>query len=465
MQAAIDALRDGIIRPDFQTLCPALVIAGRLAQYGGMRRFWFWAFVAGFSVFLGHADLRAAGDVKTFETCFEDMPVGWTVTESFLVPPDQMRAIGTKLGAPMQRLSNTFLAVHGQTIRVNILHAESDAGAEKLHGAISAMKGDPAFCVRDGLRVIEYTGEMPAPALATKISYELGFRPKPREIRYRVTADVATVEKSDYMRFNELCNLFFRSHEKGGGDVADKIRGVAATFRFGDGLTLRAPSASGRGVVACRFSSSPVKQEPRPDGEAVRYEFGNLPELHGVPHVALVAEIVAKEGGLTPTTRREDGALTAATPRWPADDPEIKAMAQKIVAGRQGREGQVESLLRWLEPGQNINSGGPVRGSRWGVKRVLEQKFGHCWDSSDCFVTFCRALKIPCRQIGGWLYGCDGHIWAEVLLDGKGWLQADPTGGGKLQCGIYHIPYFVTEDGEMPILYVSMPRIEILETK
>jgi hypothetical protein len=41
----------------------------------------------------------------------------------------------------------------------------------------------------------------------------------------------------------------------------------------------------------------------------------------------------------------------------------------------------------------------------------------------------------------------------------------DATGGGKLNCGIYHIPYFTSETGEMPILYVSMPRIEIVETK
>jgi len=96
------------------------------------------------------------------------------------------------------------------------------------------------------------------------------------------------------------------------------------------------------------------------------------------------------------------------------------------------------------------------------VKKVLEQGYGHCWDSADCFVTFCRAVGIPARQIGGWLYGSCGHGWAEVLLEGRGWQQVDPTGGGKIACGIYHIPYFTTENGEMPILYVAMPQIEVL---
>ena len=41
--------------------------------------------------------------------------------------------------------------------------------------------------------------------------------------------------------------------------------------------------------------------------------------------------------------------------------------------------------------------------------------------------------------------------------------QVDPTGGGTLRCGIYHIPWFTTEDGEMPILYTAMPRVDIVE--
>jgi hypothetical protein len=75
-------------------------------------------------------------------------------------------------------------------------------------------------------------------------------------------------------------------------------------------------------------------------------------------------------------------------------------------------------------------------------------------------VTLCRASGVPCRQVGGWLYGCSGHIWAEVIMGDK-WVQVDPTGGPGTKCGIYHIPYFVTEDGHMPVLYMSLPKIEM----
>ena len=88
---------------------------------------------------------------------------------------------------------------------------------------------------------------------------------------------------------------------------------------------------------------------------------------------------------------------------------------------------------------------------------------------SDCFVTLARAAGVPSRQVAGWLYGSSGHVWAEFYREGKGegkgWQQVDPTGGGKLRCGIYHIAYFTSEDGEMPILYLSMPRIETVQTK
>ena len=96
--------------------------------------------------------------------------------------------------------------------------------------------------------------------------------------------------------------------------------------------------------------------------------------------------------------------------------------------------------------------------SRYGVKPTLEQGFGRCWDFSDLFVTLCRAAGIPCRQVAGWLYGQSGHVWAEVLVEDKGWQQVDPSAG--MACGSDYIPWFTTETGAMPILYLSMPVIE-----
>lgn len=39
---------------------------------------------------------------------------------------------------------------------------------------------------------------------------------------------------------------------------------------------------------------------------------------------------------------------------------------------------------------------------------------------------------------------------------------AEPAEPLLRKCGIYHIAYFATDDGEMPIVYLSMPKIEIV---
>jgi hypothetical protein len=51
--------------------------------------------------------------------------------------------------------------------------------------------------VRKDRVVIEYVGKDIDVTLATKTSYELGLLEKPGNVRYRVTAELATVEKAD----------------------------------------------------------------------------------------------------------------------------------------------------------------------------------------------------------------------------------------------------------------------------
>ena len=393
------------------------------------------------------------------DECFKDLPLGCFVTKSIAVPPNQTAAIGKRLGASLDKLSNTYLTVHGSPIQVNILDAATQADAAKLYTIISNMKGHPAFCLRIGKRVVEFVGN--DPALATKTSYELGFLPKPGRIRYRITAQISTIEKADYMSSNKLFNMFLATDSKNPGkEAVSEITGLSKRFQFGTSLTMRSPDL-GKSKAVYEFTPAPRAKQPA-GNDTVIYLFRNPPKMMGVPYVTAAIEITTDETGFAPTTRKAGQALLSSTQFWPSNDPEIIALAAKITKGKPTTEDKVQAVLEWLAPGKNIKFGGPVTGSRWGVKKVLKQKFGQCWDFADCFVTLCRASGVPCRQVGGWLYGASGHIWAEYLDVGKGWKQVDATGAGKLNCGIYHIPYFTSETGEMPILYVSMPTIEIV---
>jgi RNA polymerase sigma factor (sigma-70 family) len=304
----------------------------------------------------------------------------------------------------------------------------------------------------------------PDPALAVKTSYELGFLKKPREIRYRITAQFSTIDKADYMSFNKLFNVFLATDPKNPGKEAlSEITRLSKGFQFGTSLTMRSPDI-GKSKAVYEFTPASYTKKTALN-DVVTYSFINPPKMLGLPYVTAKIQITTDETGFVPTMRKADKALLSSTEFWPSNDPEIIALAAKITKGKRTTEDKVQVVLEWLAPGKNIKFGGPVTGSRWGVKKVLKQKFGRCWDFADCFVTLCRACGIPCRQVGGWLYGTSGHIWAEYLDEPKGFKQVDATGAGKLNCGIYHIPYFTSDSGEMPILYLSMPTIEIVETK
>ncbi|MBA7662201.1 hypothetical protein ES703_70227 [subsurface metagenome] len=393
--------------------------------------------------------------------CFSHLPPGWSVRKSFVVPRNQTAAIEKRLSCSIKRLSNTILAVRGQQIQVNILECYTDEDAEKLRKTILKMKAHKAFCLRNNKSVIEFVGD--SVALATKAAYELGFTPKPVEVRYRISAEMVPLEKCDYMAFNNLFNLFL-AIKRNPDDHETKVRiaDISKGFQFGKKINLRT-CGNDKSKPIYRFGPNPIKTRLAGHGDVTTYTFEKMPLVLAIPHVSVEMELTTHEEGITPSIRKAGGELLASSEFWPVNDSEISALAKKITKGCQSNEDKVEAILKWLTPGKNIEFGGPVEGSRWGVKKVLKQGFGQCWDFSDCFITLARASGIPCRQVAGWLYGCSGHIWAEVVIEGKGWQQVDPTGGSVLKCGIYHIPYFTSEDGNMPILYVSMPRIEMLD--
>jgi len=390
------------------------------------------------------------------EPFLRDLAPGVFLESSTEVPAARAEAIGNKLGGRIRRLTNSALRVHGCDIRVNAITAADEASAAAILGSLRRMKPDP-YCFRNGLLVIEYVGKGIDEALARKTSYELGLETKPSRVRYRVTAELATVEQADYMACTPLFNQFLALQGDGAAQAAERIADLSGRFRFGRSLTLRRPELQAGGA---EYGFRPESASSRASGAGVVHTFAELPEREGVPYVTATIDLVVDDTGFAPEETAPPAALTAATSFWPAEDPAVVALARKITAGKTSHEAKAAAILEWLTPGRNIRYRGET-GSRWGTARVLEQAFGHCWDFSDVFVTLARAAGVPSRQVAGWVYGSTGHVWAEYYREGKGWQQVDPTGGGTLPCGIYHIPYFTSEDGEMPILYVAMPRIEV----
>lgn len=387
------------------------------------------------------------------------LPPGLFLKDSTVVSAERTRTIGKRLDGDIERLTNSHLQVHGRPIQVNAITAVDESNAKAIQTSLSKIKSFP-FCLRKGRIVIEYVGEDIDEALATKTSYELGLLDKPDRVRYRVTAEMATVEKADYMACNPLFNHFLALRNGPNEDTIRQINELSRRFEFGRSLTLRNPDL---GNESAMHKFKPLATAADKNGATVSYSFDRLPDRQDVPYVTVTMEITVDNTGLRKSPAAPSKTLTAATPFWPADDPGVKALAQRITRGKSTNDEKALAILQWLAPGKNLQYSGRI-GSRWGAAQVLEQKFGHCWDFADCFVTLSRAAGVPSREVAGWLYGSSGHVWAEFYREGKGWQQVDPTGGGTLRCGIYHIPYLTSEDGKMPVVYLSMPKIEAVRT-
>jgi transglutaminase-like putative cysteine protease len=102
---------------------------------------------------------------------------------------------------------------------------------------------------------------------------------------------------------------------------------------------------------------------------------------------------------------------------------------------------RLQAALRHLSTGGYVYSLAPGEyGEHTADEFWFERKEGFCEHIASAFVVLMRAMGIPARIVtgyqGGELNAIDGywvvrqrdaHAWAEVWLDGRGWVRVDPT--------------------------------------
>ena len=397
--------------------------------------------VLGTTLLLCVASAPARGDVLENGR----RPLMWRVTSRTPLPAATVTAIGNKFGASLTSVENAIVDAGGIQLQVNNVVCATDADAQTLYPAFIKLKGDPVLVMRRGAIVVEFlcNNRLVVQKARDWIGWDT-----PKTVTWKVGMTVAPLAHAPPMEWNRLFNALSAWRQQPNDATEARARKRARGFMFRDIAAFRAED-NPWGKPAYVFD--------RKFADRDTWQFEKLPRRLGIPYLNVSATIpvrpFATRGGNTKPDRKR---LCAATPFWPVDHLDIKNLLPMIIP--RGKKltprGHVEWLLRWVQ--NHVRYDGKITGSRYGVRQVLRQSFGHCWDKSDVFITLCRAAGIPARQIGGWVHGMSGHIWCDVWIHGEGWVEVDAT-ASWLGTSEEYVPFWISEDGRSPFVYWEQP--------
>jgi transglutaminase-like putative cysteine protease len=141
------------------------------------------------------------------------------------------------------------------------------------------------------------------------------------------------------------------------------------------------------------------------------------------------AELLSPTYAVGPSAARRWPRETAPEPLLESDNPEIAALARRIVGtGSEGRHPRhvAERLNQWVHDSlkKRVTFGIPS------ALQVLRMRSGDCNEHTQLYVALARSLGLPARIAAGLVY-LDGkfyyHAWPEVYL--ADWVAVDPLLG------------------------------------
>ncbi len=351
---------------------------------------------------------------------------GWKVDKTWSMPPAQVDQISRKWQVKILSVENTVVSIAEKPIQINTIVCPDRATAEQAVAELRKGKPNPRMVCRSGSHVYEFVARTSRDAKLAMMAREQ-FRISPAEATYKVKFNAIPIAGGEWMRANEFFNELLRNEQD-----TQRLRDLATSFEPADSLSLR---KYGQGDQLSRWTIKDVA--PRA----------------GMKCVEVSGTVTSQRNGKTPQSDEDSVQVLPAT-AWPSDDPEIQVLAKRITTAATTTQAKVNAIVRWIHSSEGIRFGGNVTGSRYGTKQVIEQHYGHCWDFADVFITLCRASELPSRQVFGWIDGSEGHVWAEVLVDGV-WHSVDPT--ENFPCGSDYVPLATSNDGVMPMIYASRP--------
>ncbi|MCA9191900.1 MAG: transglutaminase domain-containing protein [Planctomycetales bacterium] len=394
---------------------------------------------------------------KSSVPAFQSLPNGWTMEREIEVPRKQLEQFSQKLGFELKSLVNTFLSRRGEKLQINTLTTLRSTDAAKLATLLRKSKSNPRWIVDSEGIVYEFVVRQESETRLANLA-RYAFPIIPRTMKYLVEFDAVPVSADKPGGppdgRNQLFNLLLQPPQTAPSEAFDKL---AQSFDYGSQIRVL---RSLEGAAEASWVSLPAHEVSRRSAsDTFVFSFENLPLRHTLPVVHLSARIQINSDAIRTISETEDlSQWLSPTKHFPIDAPAIRKVVETICQPNDTPKTKLSCLLDWFQDSANIRYAG-VTGSRYGTMNVLSQGYGHCWDYADLFNTLARAMSLPCREVYGWLQNGEGHVWNDVLVDGK-WQMIDPTTG--IECGSDYIPLSISADGEMTWIYASSIQIERL---
>lgn len=129
-------------------------------------------------------------------------------------------------------------------------------------------------------------------------------------------------------------------------------------------------------------------------------------------------------------------------------DRRVAELSRQVVGDAQDAEGKVRRIVTYLRSNHGYSlefepEGDPLSDF------VLNQRAAHCQYFASAVVMMSRMVGVPARFVTGFLAHeaesemstvvrqRDAHAWAEVYIEGKGWMVAEATPAGGLPNGLF----------------------------
>ncbi|MYC01536.1 MAG: hypothetical protein F4X58_06410, partial [Chloroflexi bacterium] len=122
--------------------------------------------------------------------------------------------------------------------------------------------------------------------------------------------------------------------------------------------------------------------------------------------------------------------------------PRVRELAEQITRGESAPYLKARLLQAHLQEeyayaaGESAMEAGPTAGSDPVDRFLFERRAGTTGNFSSAFVVLARAAGVPARPVSGWVirtqaetqtvYDWQAHQWAEIGLEGLGWVTVDP---------------------------------------